>query len=58
LGTLAVKDYIRSLHEMKIEPVGVAAAKVKTRGPRGRYAGVLYIEKEAYGSRCPGGERA
>jgi hypothetical protein len=50
LGTLAVRDYIRSLHEVKIEPVGVAAAKVKTRGPRGRYAGVLYIEKEGFTS--------
>jgi Histidine kinase-, DNA gyrase B-, and HSP90-like ATPase len=48
LGTLAVKDYIRSLSEMKIEPASIAAAKVTTRGPKGRYAGVLYIEKEGF----------
>ena len=48
LGTLAVQGVHQGLREPKIEPVGVAAAKVDTYGPKGRYAGVLYIEKEGF----------
>jgi DNA topoisomerase VI subunit B len=48
LGTLAVRTYIKNQREMKIEPVGLSKAKVTTYGPKGRYAGVLYIEKEGF----------
>ena len=48
LGTLAVRNYIKNQREIKIEPVGVAAAKVVTHGHKGRFAGVLYIEKEGF----------
>jgi hypothetical protein len=48
LGTLAVRDYVRSFSSPEICRAQIAAASVSTRGPAGRYGAVLFIEKEGF----------
>ena len=48
LGTEAVRDYISAHHEPRIGTVEIAAPHVWTHGPEGRFAGVVYIEKEGF----------
>ena len=48
LGTLAVRNYIGSLRDLKTNDVRIAAADVSTMGPAGRYGAVLFIEKEGF----------
>jgi hypothetical protein len=50
LGTLSVRTYLADSHPPQVESAGLAAAKVATCGPEGRYAGVLFIEKEGFRS--------
>ena len=46
--TANVRGYIASLAPPKINGASLAGAEVETRGPAGRYGGVLYIEKEGF----------
>ena len=48
VGTLAVQDYIADFHEPEIGAIEIADVEVSTKGPAGRYGGVLYIEKEGF----------
>jgi len=48
LGTLAIRDYIGKYAEPSFKEPGFKEAKIKTHGPRGRYCGLLYIEKEGF----------
>jgi hypothetical protein len=48
LGTLAVRDYVARLRDPEIRAAKIAAAGVSTRGPAGRYASILFIEKEGF----------
>ena len=48
LGTLKVREYVASAHELQIEQVGLSPAHIVTRGPRGAYGALLYIEKEGF----------
>jgi hypothetical protein len=48
LGTLAVREYVGDFADPEIGEVSVNAPDVTTRGPRGRYSGVLYVEKEGF----------
>ena len=48
LGTVAVREYVESLHELEIKAAAVAPAHVVTKGPSGSFGAVLYIEKEGF----------
>jgi hypothetical protein len=48
LGTLAVRSYIRDLHEPEIRNADISGTDVETMGPAGRYGAVLFIEKEGF----------
>jgi hypothetical protein len=48
LGTLAVREYLDDVAEPSIGDVGIAPPKVETRGPSGRFGGLLFIEKEGF----------
>ena len=48
LGTLAVREYLSSVMTPHIGSVTVTTPKVETMGPDGRFAAVLYIEKEGF----------
>ena len=48
LGTLAVREYLGEISKPGIDDVAISTPQVRTRGPEGRYAAVLYIEKEGF----------
>jgi hypothetical protein len=48
LGTLAVREYLSSVMTPHVGSVTVTTPKVETMGPDGRFAAVLYIEKEGF----------
>lgn len=48
LGTLAVRNYIKSLRGPQINRAAIAAASVSTLGPAGRYGAALFVEKEGF----------
>jgi hypothetical protein len=48
LGTLAVDDYIASWAKPSLKEAGFLEAKIKTHGPEGRFAALLYIEKAGF----------
>lgn len=48
LGTLSVRDYIHAMDHAKLIEARVVGAEVKTRGPNGRYAAILFVEKEGF----------
>jgi DNA topoisomerase VI subunit B len=48
LGTLSVRDYIHAMDHAKLIEACVVGAEVKTRGPNGRYAAILFVEKEGF----------
>jgi hypothetical protein len=48
LGTLNVRAYVRSIAAPKVKEASLASTSVATRGPEGRYGGVLFVEKEGF----------
>jgi DNA topoisomerase VI subunit B len=48
VGTNNVRNYIAALDNPKVVEASFAPAKVETNGPKGRFCGVLYIEKEGF----------
>jgi hypothetical protein len=48
LGTLSVRAYVRSIAAPEVKEANLASASVGTRGPEGRYNGVLFVEKEGF----------
>jgi hypothetical protein len=48
LGTLAVRQYVGSYAIPLFEEAGFAPATIETHGPKGRYGGLIYIEKEGF----------
>jgi hypothetical protein len=48
LGTLDVEDYLDRINRPRIRSSQLAMARVLTRGPEGRFSGVLFIEKEGF----------
>ena len=48
LGTVEVRNYLGAFAAPEALPAGIAAPAIVTRGPTGRYNGVLYIEKEGF----------
>ena len=48
LGTLKVREYVASAHELRIDKSGCPQRTLCTRGPRGAYGALLYIEKEGF----------
>jgi DNA topoisomerase VI subunit B len=48
LGTLAVREYLGEISEPEIGEVEISTPHVRTKGPKGRFGAVLYIEKEGF----------
>ena len=48
LGTLAVREYLADIRDPKPTDIALRPVGVATRGPRGRYRDVLFIEKEGF----------
>jgi hypothetical protein len=48
VGTLNVREYVESFASPAFIEAGFAGAGIETNGPEGRYAAVLYIEKEGF----------
>jgi DNA topoisomerase VI subunit B len=48
LGTIEVRNYLGGFAAPEAQPARIAAPTIVTRGPAGRYDGVLYIEKEGF----------
>jgi hypothetical protein len=48
LGTLAVRRYLSTIGEPKLEPGKFAPPCVKTHGPRGCFNAALFVEKEGF----------
>ena len=48
LGTLAVRKYVGGYAKPKLIEGGFAGPRIATRGPEGRFGGLLYIEKEGF----------
>ena len=48
LGTLAVRQYLDTITEPTIAGAAIRGASVSLLGPSGRYAAVLFIEKEGF----------
>ena len=48
LGTLEVDEYINGCKDPAITPATMKDAHVATFGPKGRYGGLVYIEKEGF----------
>ena len=49
LGTLAVREYLSGeITEPEIGEVEISTPHVRTKGPKGRFGAVLYIEKEGF----------
>jgi hypothetical protein len=48
IGTLSVREYLASTGAPQVLSAGVIPARVFTRGPHGRFAGVLFFEKEGW----------
>jgi len=48
LGTISVRDYLADVSEPKLEEPGFAAGRIQTRGARGCFGAVLFIEKEGF----------
>jgi hypothetical protein len=48
LGTIAAREYLKSVDAPTLEEAGFAAAKIGTRGPEGCFGAVLFIEKEGF----------
>jgi hypothetical protein len=48
LGTIAVRDYLDEITDLKwIEPQ-LSEGKLETHGPDGRYSAILFVEKEGF----------
>jgi hypothetical protein len=48
VGTLEVRNYLRTLHDPKLVDAELSQAAVETSGPRGNFGAVLFIEKEGF----------
>jgi hypothetical protein len=48
LGTLAVRGYVGGYRAPVLCEAGISSAWISTKGPRGRYGGLLFIEKEGF----------
>jgi DNA topoisomerase VI subunit B len=48
LGTISVRNYLANIGEPTLKEPGFSAGSVATRGPNGRFGGVLLIEKEGF----------
>ena len=48
LGTLAVRGYVNGYHRPALIEGCFTDARVSTKGPEGRFNGLLYIEKEGF----------
>jgi hypothetical protein len=48
LGTLNVRNYLRSIGALEFKGAGYAPAEIKTHGPSGNFGALLYIEKEGF----------
>jgi hypothetical protein len=48
LGTLEVRGYLADIHDPAVEDATVSDAEVKTKGPKGSFGAVLFIEKEGF----------
>jgi hypothetical protein len=48
IGTLEVRNYISGFHDPSIVDAGFSESKVETKGPRGNFGAVLFIEKEGF----------
>ena len=48
LGTLAVREYVDSYAKPHLIEGGFAGPQIKTRGPEGRFGGILCVEKEGF----------
>ena len=48
LGTLAVREYLRGYGKPALIQGSFTDPKIETRGPEGRFNGILYIEKEGF----------
>jgi preprotein translocase subunit YajC len=47
-GTIGVHDYLRAMHSPEIKEASFRAGHIKTLGPRGNIAAVLFCEKEGF----------
>jgi hypothetical protein len=47
-GTIGVRNYLRAMHGPKIVQADLRAGHVRTMGPRGNVAAVLFCEKEGF----------
>ncbi len=48
LGTLAVRSYVKGYAKPKLVEAHFVDPTIETHGPEGRYAGLLYVEKEGF----------
>jgi hypothetical protein len=48
LGTLSVRAYLKSNAKPQVQDASLAAARIDTHGPEGRYGGVVFVEKEGF----------
>jgi hypothetical protein len=48
LGTLSVRHYLASVEEIGFSGPSFDPGKLKTKGPRGCYSAILFIEKEGF----------
>jgi hypothetical protein len=48
LGTLAVRSYLDSIGEPKLEPGSFAPPRITTRGPRACFKAAMFVEKEGF----------
>jgi hypothetical protein len=56
LGTMAVRDYTGGYANPALIESVFAGPQIKTRGPEGRFAGLLYIEKQGFWAAPEAGE--
>lgn len=48
IGTLAIREYVGGYAAPELIEGGFADPRIETRGPEGRYNGLLYVEKEGF----------
>src|SRR5262249_30090180 len=50
VGTLEVRDYLRGVRDPSFIDAALSAASIKCYGPKHNFGGLLFIEKEGFGS--------
>src|ERR1700730_54840 len=43
LGTLGVREYLDSNHDLEVQPAGFSEAGIKTHGPHGRFGSLMFV---------------